>query len=250
MRESTFILQQAILARPVPVPCHRPDSGTTTLSGRWPRRFSAPEAIAGPWSLISSAVYLLPAFFFLILLFPDPAYAHTFQEGGGFWSGLTHPVLGFDHFLAMLCVGIISAQIGGRAIWTVPMTFVLVMAAGGILGMGEVSIPAVEYGIAFSVAILGVALALGKKITPMLAMTGVAIFAVFHGHAHGTEMPEVAEPFPYAAGFLLGTAAIHLAGVVFGSVASKVKDGPEFIRFVGAGIAGAGIYIIHILLKF
>jgi urease accessory protein len=185
-----------------------------------------------------------------IILVPGPANAHTFQDGGGFLSGLTHPVLGFDHFLAMLCVGILSAQIGGRAIWTVPLTFVSIMAAGGLVGMLDITIPAVEYGIAFSVLILGAALALGKKMTPMLAMAGVAFFAIFHGHAHGTEMPELAEPLPYALGFLLGTSGIHLAGVLVGGVATKIKDGPEIIRFVGAGIAGVGIYILHILLKF
>jgi urease accessory protein len=187
---------------------------------------------------------------FTLLLLPDPANAHTFQSGGGFLSGLTHPVLGFDHFLAMLCVGILSAQIGGRAIWTVPLTFVAVMAAGGGLGMGGIDLPGVEYGIALSVLILGLALAFGKKITPKLAMTGVAFFAVFHGHAHGTEMPELAEPFPYAAGFLFGTAGIHLAGVLVGGVANWIKAGPEILRYVGAGIAGVGVYIIHILLKF
>lgn len=186
----------------------------------------------------------------LILLSPSLASAHSFQEESGFFPGLTHPVLGFDHFLAMISVGILSAMVGGRAIWTVPLTFVAVMAFGGVLGLKDIGLPAVEYGIAFSVMILGLALAFGKRIAPSLAMGGVAFFAIFHGHAHGAEMPEMAEPLIYAAGFLLGTAGIHLAGVGIGVVAEKIKNGLEVLRFVGAGIAGVGIYIIHVLLKY
>jgi len=186
----------------------------------------------------------------LILLLPTMASAHSFQNESGFLSGLIHPVLGFDHFLAMISVGILSAQMGGRAIWAVPLTFVIVMAAGGGLGMRDIGLPAVEYGIAVSVLVLGLALALGRRVTPGLAMGGVAFFAIFHGHAHGAEMPEMAEPVIYALGFLLGTAGIHLAGVGVGLVADKIRTGAELLRYFGAGIAGIGIYIIHVLLKF
>lgn len=186
----------------------------------------------------------------LIVFFPGFANAHTFKGETGFVSGLFHPVMGFDHLLAMLCVGIVSAQIGGRSIWTVPLTFVSVMALGGFLGMQNIGIPGVEYGIALSVLILGLAVARGKKIHPIIAHVGVAFFAIFHGHAHGAEMPAMASPFIFSLGFLLGTAAIHLCGVGVGIVSSKIKNGPEFLRYVGAGIAGIGVYILHILLKF
>jgi len=185
-----------------------------------------------------------------ILLLPGLAQAHTFKGETGFLSGVFHPVLGFDHLLAMLCVGIISAQIGGRAIWTVPLTFVTVMGLGGFLGMQGIPIPGVEYGIALSVLILGLAVARGRRINPVTALIGVAFFAIFHGHAHGAEMPEMADPVIFSVGFLLGTAAIHICGVGVGLVSARIKDGPQALRYVGAGIAGIGVYIVHILLKF
>lgn len=185
-----------------------------------------------------------------LLLLPGIAFAHTFKGETGFMSGIFHPVLGFDHLLAMLSVGIVSAQIGGRAIWTVPLTFVTVMGIGGFLGMQNIPLPGVEFGIALSVLILGIAVARGKRIHPFIAHIGVAFFAVFHGHAHGEEMPSMANPVIFSAGFMIGTAAIHLAGVCIGLVSTRIKDGPQALRYVGAGIAGIGVYIIHILIKF
>lgn len=186
----------------------------------------------------------------LLVMLPEIASAHTFRGETGFLSGVFHPVLGFDHLLAMLSVGIISAQIGGRAIWTVPLTFVTVMGLGGFLGMQDIGLPGVEYGIALSVLILGVAVARGKRINRAIAHIGVAFFAIFHGHAHGAEMPAMASPFIFSAGFLLGTAVIHLTGVSIGLVSARIKDGAQALRYVGAGIAGIGVYIIHILVKF
>lgn len=183
-------------------------------------------------------------------LLPTPAFAHIVGSDGGFLSGVTHPVLGFDHLLAMISVGILSAQMGGRAIWTVPATFVTVMAAGALIGIEGIHIPGVEYGIASSVLILGIALAMEKKLPPVWAMIFVGFFAVFHGHAHGTEMPKIVTPIIYAIGFLLGTAGIHIAGVLIGIVAGKTSKGSEFLRFVGAGISGVGVHIIYILAKY
>jgi len=186
----------------------------------------------------------------IILLFPSLALAHTVGGEGGFLAGLTHPVLGFDHFLAMLSVGILSAQMGGRSIWTVPTTFVTVMAVGALIGVEKVSLPGVEFGIALSVLILGFALALEKKLPAVWAMTGVGFFALFHGHAHGTEMPNIGRPAIYAAGFLLGTAAIHVAGVLIGFFSEKTAKGAAILRYVGAGIAGIGVHILYILTKY
>jgi urease accessory protein len=186
----------------------------------------------------------------LVVLLPDLAAAHTFKGETGFVSGIFHPVLGFDHLLAMLSVGIVSAQIGGRSIWTVPLTFVTVMGLGGFLGMQNIPLPGVEYGIAASVLLLGLAVARGKAINPFLAHLGVAFFGVFHGHAHGAEMPAMASPLVFSMGFLLGTAAIHLTGVSVGLVARLIKNGPQTLRYFGAGIAGIGVYILHILIKF
>lgn len=189
--------------------------------------------------------FLLP-----FLLLPAVASAHTFQGETGFVSGIFHPVLGFDHLLAMLCVGIVSAQMGGRSIWTIPLTFVSVMGLGGFLGMQNIPVPGVEYGIALSVLILGLAVASGRKIHYLAVFLGVAFFAVFHGHAHGAEMPAMASPLIFSLGFLIGTAAIHLAGVGIGVTAAHINNGMQTLRYVGAGIAGIGVYIVQILVKF
>ena len=189
-------------------------------------------------------------FFLVALLLPEAAQAHILSGEGGFFSGLSHPVLGFDHFLAMLSVGILSAQMGGRAIWTVPSTFVFVMAIGAFIGTRNIGLPGVEYGIAVSVLILGVALALEKKLPVVWAMICVGFFAMFHGHAHGTEMPKIVDPLVYAVGFLLGTAGIHITGVLVGIFANKTAKGHAILRYVGAGISGVGVHIIYILTKY
>ena len=179
---------------------------------------------------------------FLGLVVPAIAVAH---EGaslpyGSFIGGLTHPVLGLDHFLAMVSVGILSAQIGGRAIWTVPSTFVLVMAFGGLLGYIDIGLTAIEAGIAISLLGLGVAIASDRKLPMSMAMTVVGFFAIFHGYAHGAEMPSVANSVTYAGGFLTGTAALHLFGVLLGDIARRHTIGYTVLRVTGACIAGMG----------
>ena len=159
---------------------------------------------------------------------------------GSFIGGLTHPVLGLDHFLAMVSVGILSAQIGGRAIWTVPATFVGVMAFGGLLGYIDIGLTAIEAGIAISVLALGVAIAADRQLPMSLAMTVVGFFAIFHGYAHGAEMPTVANSVTYAAGFLTGSAALHLFGVLLGDIARRYSIGYVVLRVSGACIAGVG----------
>lgn len=186
----------------------------------------------------------------LVLLAPGLALAHSGSGTGGFLAGLTHPVLGFDHFLAMVSVGILSAQMGGRAIWTVPATFVSVMALGAFIGTKAVVLPGVEYGIAMSLLVLGFALAMAQKLPTVWAMLGVAFFAIFHGHAHGTEMPAIVKPVIYGLGFLLGTAALHVAGVLIGFFSNKTVRGTAILRYVGAGISGIGVHIIYILTKY
>jgi urease accessory protein len=163
---------------------------------------------------------------------------------GSFMGGLTHPVLGLDHFLAMVSVGIVSAQIGGRAIWTVPATFVAVMAVGGLLGLLNVGLTAIELGIALSVFGLGIAIALDRRLPISLAMTAVGFFAIFHGYAHGAEMPSVAKPVTYAAGFLTGTAALHIAGVIIGDISQHYARGKVMLRVAGAAIAATGSYFL------
>ncbi len=179
-----------------------------------------------------------------VALFPAMAQAHQMNDGGGFLSGLAHPVLGFDHLLAMLSVGMLSAQMGGRAIWSVPATFVGVMLVGGVLGLEAVRLYSFEAGIALSVFALGVAVAAEKKLPTLLAMLFVGFFAIFHGYAHGIEMPNMASPVLYVSGFVTGTAGIHIAGVVFVLALKRLVNGGQLLRYIGAGIAGIGFHLL------
>ncbi len=180
----------------------------------------------------------------LFALMTLPAHAHGNAGDGGFITGFNHPVLGFDHLLAMLSVGILSTQLGGKAIWRVPAAFVLFMAFGGMLGILSVSVPFVEAGIALSVLLLGLALVFDRALPQLLAMLFVGFFAIFHGHAHGTEMPSIANPIFYALGFLAGTIVIHLGGVVLGFGLQKLSAKRRMVRASGVGIAAIGGYLL------
>lgn len=186
-----------------------------------------------------------------MLIFYTAVFAHdenTVLRYGSFLAGFTHPVLGLDHLLAMLSVGIVSAQIGGRAIWTVPATFVGMMAMGGLLGFLAVPMPPIELGIALSVLILGIVIALNWSLPLPIAMIAVSIFAIFHGYAHGAEMPDIANPWRYVAGFLTGTALIHLVGVLIGDIPTRYENQTVTFGILGAIIALCGLlFIIGIL---
>jgi urease accessory protein len=148
----------------------------------------------------------------LLAGFPSAAYAHTGQAGMGFLSGLLHPVFGLDHFLAMLSVGIVSAQLGGKRVFTIPATFVLAMIVGAVIGVHGTQWPLSEAGIAVSVVVLGIAIAtVTDHVKSWPVMLAVALFGSLHGHAHGLELPRSADPVYYAAGFVTSTAAIHHA---------------------------------------
>ena len=174
-------------------------------------------------------------------------FLHSYG-GGGILSGFLHPLLGLDHLLAMLAVGILSAQIGGRALWTVPATFVGVMAIGAFLGIFGVAMPFVEYGITFSVLALGIAIFFGSRIPEWAAMIAVAFFAIFHGNAHGMEIPGVTNTLglliAYILGFLIATAGLHVIGALFGILASRTKRGPFFMRLAGLVFALIGVSLI------
>ncbi|WHO77113.1 HupE/UreJ family protein [Rhizobium sp. BT03] len=177
---------------------------------------------------------------------PAVAYAHTgVGQTSGFVHGFSHPVSGLDHVLAMVMVGVFAFQLGGRATWLVPATFVLVMALGGALGVSGVNLPFVETGIALSVVVLGAIVALNVKAPTALAMGVVGLFAIFHGHAHGVEMPEDAGGAAYAAGFMIATALLHAAGLGLGYVIGRAgeRQGAFVTRAAGsvAAIAGVGI---------
>lgn len=192
------------------------------------------------------SLYVIISALFLTMI-PGTAYAHPGDptiEYGSFLAGLTHPVLGLDHFLAMLSVGIVSAQIGGRAIWTVPATFVGVMAIGGLLGATIPGFGLVETGIAISVIFLGAVIAVERRLPILVAMIAVAFFATFHGYAHGNEMPDTARPFVYAGGFLTGTALIHILGVFLGDIPRHYKIGKVVLRIGGAVITVFGFLFL------
>ncbi|MFV7772363.1 HupE/UreJ family protein [Shewanella marisflavi] len=184
---------------------------------------------------------LLPV---LLAVWAPSVFAHEITGGAGFMTGFNHPVLGFDHLLAMLSVGLLSTQLGGRAIWTVPLAFMAFMLFGGILGLYGVALPFVELGIALSVLLLGLAIALGRQIPLLLAMGFVGLFAIFHGHAHGAEMPALTSPVLYALGFLSGTAVIHLLGVSLGFIMQQLSGKLPLLRLSGGAIALIGGYLI------
>ena len=185
-------------------------------------------------------------YLFLSLLFPSYAFAHMIIGRVGFFDGLTHPVLGLDHLLAMVSVGIISAQIGGRAIWTVPSAFVALMIIGGIFGFSLIveNFYFVEIGIIVSVILLGLAISVEKKIPTNLIMIFIGLFGLFHGIAHGLEIPAAASPLLFILGFIIGTTALHLFGVAIGHYAIKTSISLKILKLSGVTFAIYGIYLL------
>jgi urease accessory protein len=183
-----------------------------------------------------------------LALTPGLAAAHTGHgDVAGLAHGFSHPLMGIDHVLAMVTVGVFAAILGGRALVAVPLSFVGMMAMGALAGMAGLTLPFVETGIALSVIVLGsiVALKLSPPVTLSMALVG--FFAVFHGFAHGAEMPVDASGLGYGAGFLLATAALHLAGIALGLGLSRM-DGARVNRLAGGAIAIAGFGLLGGLL--
>ena len=174
------------------------------------------------------------------VLLATNAHAHSAADiGGGFVSGLLHPVLGWDHVAAMVAVGLWGAFLGSPALWLLPVVFPLVMAVGGALGLAGVNLPGVEIGIAASALVLGAMILLAARPPLWIAGLLVACFAIFHGHAHGTELPEAASPLAYSLGFVIATGLLHLSGISFGLLV-RWPLGRMAVRAAGALIAIAG----------
>ena len=152
------------------------------------------------------------------------AEAHTFgSQGAGLMAGLTHPFVGLDHLLAMIAVGIWAGQLGGRAVWLIPLTFVSVMTAAATLASFGLLLPLVEPAIACSVLVLGLLIAGSVRLPTSVGAFLVGLFAVFHGYAHGLELPQAASPILYGAGFVLATALLHGLGIGFASNSRQHK---------------------------
>lgn len=169
-----------------------------------------------------------------MLALPSVALAHAGHGGGSFLAGLSHPLGGLDHGLAMVAVGILAAQTGGRALWAAPASFVLAMVAGGIIGFAGLPFPAVEPMILASIILLGVMVALAVRLPLVAVVPLIAVFGAAHGWAHGTEGPEAGLAL-YAAGFALATTVLHLAGLAAGRLVAEVP-----LRVMGAAAALAG----------
>jgi urease accessory protein len=180
----------------------------------------------------------------LTLLLPAAAWAHA-QEGiaGGLASGFLHPILGPDHLVAMVAVGLWGAQLGAPAIWLLPITFPTVMALGGLLGIAGVPLPFIEVGVAGSAVVLGALVALAVRAPLPVAALVVASFAIFHGHAHGTELPGAANPLAYGVGFVTATGLLHLAGILLGTL-MRWPAGVTVVRASGGLVACVGTYFL------
>ena len=177
----------------------------------------------------------------ILTLGSGAAMAHVGDgANGGFVMGFLHPILGWDHVVAMVAVGLWGAFLGRPAIWVLPVVFPLVMAFGGALGVIGVPLPAVETGIATSAIVLGCMVAMAARPPLWVAAVIVGVFAIFHGHAHGTELPDAANPFAFSLGFVIATGLLHIAGIAFGLLV-RWPQGRLAVRVCGGAIAAVGV---------
>jgi urease accessory protein len=180
----------------------------------------------------------------LMLIASEPVLAH--EQGGqarGFLTGALHPLSGADHVLAMIAVGLWGAQLGTPAIWLLPVTFPMVMAFGGFIGLVGIPIPGVELGIAFSALTLGLVVAMEARPPLLAAALLVGLFAIFHGHAHGTELPPGESGLAYSIGFVVATGLLHASGIALGLV-HRWPWGRTAMRMAGSTVACAGGFFV------
>ena len=180
----------------------------------------------------------------LLLAMASPAFAHT--EAGapqGLVNGFLHPLSGPDHLVAMVAVGIWGAQLGAPGIWLLPVCFPLVMAFGGLLGIAGVPLGGVETAVALSAVALGFMVAVALRVRWPIAALVVGGFALFHGYAHGKELPAAADPLAYAVGFVVATGMLHAAGIAIGTL-TRWPAGRHAVHAIGAGICGLGAVLL------
>jgi urease accessory protein len=192
------------------------------------------------WQYLGGAIVIT-------LLIPRLASAHTgVGDPTGFWHGLEHPISGLDHILAMVAVGLWAAQMGGKALWMVPGAFVLAMAGSSVVGHFGLPIPGIEQGILASDFILGLLLLFAARFPVMISTGIVAVLAIFHGYAHGAEMPSTALGLTYGMGFIISTAILHLVGMGIGFGIDRYQ--PRFqellFRLGGGVVLGGAIYTL------
>lgn len=173
----------------------------------------------------------------------SPLLAHSGGSAAGFLSGLSHPVGGLDHILAMVAVGLWGAQLGKPAVWLLPITFPLMMAFGAALGLMGIPVPGVEIGIATSAILLGLMVMLEARPPLVASLVIVGFFAIFHGHAHGTELPEDQSGILYSIGFVIATGLLHAAGIAIGTV-HRWGAGRTALRLAGAVVLVGGLYFM------
>ncbi len=174
-----------------------------------------------------------------LTLLAGPALAHTGQGVGGLYAGIMHPLNGLDHVVAMVAVGLWGGILGKPALWQLPVAFPVIMAVAGAFGAVGVPLPGVEVGIALSGIVLGAMVLFAVKMPVWTAMMIVGVFAIFHGHAHGAELPTSVNPMAYALGFVLATGTLHLSGIAVGAL-GHWSAGRVVVRASGAAISMAG----------
>jgi urease accessory protein len=204
-------------------------------------RFKTPVFNFGHSDLFRVSNFVLRVSLWWLLLCPASAFAHMQQgEAAGFLTGFLHPISGLDHVLAMVAVGLWGAQLGAPAIWVLPVAFPLVMAMGGMLGLMGVPVPGIEYGIAASAILLGAAVTLEVRASLVVTALLVGVFAIFHGHAHGTELPPGQSALLYSMGFVIATGCLHAVGIGIGAV-HRWTWGEKLLRAAGAIVCLGGV---------
>jgi urease accessory protein len=185
----------------------------------------------------------------LTLLLPAVAEAHAGSGDGALMTGLMHPVFGLDHLVAMISVGVVSAQLGGASIWRVPAAFVGAMAAAGALGVLQVGVPHAELGITASVLVLGMSIVLAHRdMAPWPIIALVLFFGSLHGYVHGIEIPRAVSPALYTLGFLISTSTLHIVGVLIGEVATMQTGLGRGLRIAGGVVTASGAaFLLHAL---
>lgn len=203
----------------------------TQCKGRWLMELRKLAGVAAPIALL--------------LAWPIPAFAHEAESLRlGIMGGMMHPLSGPDHLLAMVAVGIWGAFLGRPLIYLLPVVFPTLMAIGGVIAMAGIAFPPVEIGIAISVVALGAAILAAYRAPVWLAMIVVGLFGLFHGYAHGLELPSMADPIGFSLGFVIATGLLHVAGIVIGLAVDR-PGGRTLLRAIGGAIAAAGLWFLY-----